>query len=98
MNTWANLHLLRQPNTFLAQQNLRWTLLHHTAPVMALAWQADRQWLATGSADAEVVVWDLHCHGKPPNLSEPKALPLRGHAKVRKTPSWLRSWANFSLL
>jgi WD40 repeat protein len=69
----------------------KWALKQHTGAVTALAWQPERQWLASGSADTDVIVWDLHCQGRPPATAKPQALRLQGHTGGVKGLCFLHS-------
>jgi mono/diheme cytochrome c family protein len=45
----------------LGGRSKRFTLIGHHDEVQALAVSPDEQWIASGSQDGEVLIWELHC-------------------------------------
>ena len=66
----GNVHFLKiQPDN---KCKLNTTLTGHTGGVQSLFWDAEKEWLFSGSFDTSVVLWDIGAH-------KGRALELNGH-------------------
>jgi WD40 repeat protein len=67
-------------------------LVHHSGGVTALAWLSERNWLASGSVDTDVIVWDLSSPSHA--VQPPQHWVLSGHDDTVRALCWLedRQW------